>query len=180
MSDNYYEDEYENYYDDDRPNGIPRPPMQQPGQFPQGQFPQGQQPQGPPYGPPQGPPHGPPQGPPHGPPQGPPHGPPQGPPYGPPQGQYLAPYTPGQHYFGQNAPNMRPPSFMPRRPIRRPGPIRFCENRFTYIWLVNGRDFWTWISAVSRRTIYGYRWNGRRWMYFESDVNDVDTFICVR
>lgn len=160
MSDQYDEyDGYEGYeefddYDEDfRPDG-------QPGQMmpPQGQ---------PPFGPPQG---------------QPPFGPPQGqPPFGPPQGQpYLMPYAPGPHNFGQFAPNMRPPNYIPRRPGFFPGPIRQCRNRFAYIWLNNGRSFWAWIANVSQRVVYGYRWNGRRWVYFEIFVFNISTFVCIR
>lgn len=105
---------------------------------------------------------------------------PQGQPGQLPMDETLAPYSPGQHFFGQFAPNMRPPFYVPRRPFRRPGPIRFCVNRFAYIWLENGREFWAWISFVARRTVYGYRWNGRRWVYFQVNANEIDTFICIR
>ncbi len=167
MSDQYDDyDEYGEYeefddYDDDlRPDGMPGQMMPPQGQ-PQGQ-PFGQ----PPFGPPQG---------------QPPFGPPQGqPPFGPPQGQPLMPYSPGPHNFGQFAPNMRPPNYIPRRPNFFPGPIRLCRNRFAFIWLNNGRRFWAWISSVTPRIVYGYRWNGRRWIYFEVMVNNINTFICIR
>ncbi len=173
MSDQYDEydgyEEYEDYedyddYDDDfRPDG-PGPMMSPQGQ-PQGQ-PFGQ----PPFGPPQGqPPFGPPQG-----------QPPFGPPQGPPGQPFLMPYAPGPHNFGQFAPNMRPPNFIPRRPGFLPGPIRQCRNRFAYIWLNNGRSFWAWISSVTPRVVYGYRWNVRRWIYFEVFVFNIITFVCIR
>ncbi len=93
--------------------------------------------------------------------------------------QYGYPPNPyGQYYFGQNAPNMRPPRYIPRRPRFHPGSIRTCIHRFTYVWLNDGRNFWAWIPSVSRWAIYGYRWTGNRWVYFEADVNDVDTFSC--
>jgi len=171
-------DEYDDFgdYDEDyRPDGMPGQMMPQQGQ-PQGQ---------PPFGPPQGqPPFG---QPPFGPPQGqPPFGPPQGqppfgqPPFGPPQGQPLLPYSPGPHNFGQFAPNMRPPNYIPRRPNFFPGPIRQCRNRFTFIWLKDGRRFWAWVSSVTQRMVYGYRWNGRRWIYFEVMINNISTFVCIR
>ncbi|MDF2989254.1 MAG: hypothetical protein K0R50_4764, partial [Eubacterium sp.] len=78
---------------------------------------------------------------------------------------------------------MMPPQGMPGpmiRPQFSPGPIRQCRNRFAYIWLINGRNFWAWISDVQGRTIYGYRWTGNRWVYFQANVNQVFTFICIR
>ena len=173
-----------NFY---RPNGPPQGPPHGPPQGPPHGPPQGPPhgpPHGPPQGPPHGPPHGPPQGPPQGPPHGPPHGPPQGPPHGPPQGPpqgppHLPPYTHGHHNFGQNAPNMRPPNFIPRRPVFQPGPFRLCVNTFAYIWFYDGRDFWAWVSYISNRTIYGYRWNGFMWLYFEAYIYEIDTFFCI-
>ncbi|MDP4094578.1 MAG: hypothetical protein Q8920_14625 [Bacillota bacterium] len=93
---------------------------------------------------------------------------------------YLMPYMAGHHNFGQYTPNMRPPEYIPRKPFHHPGSIRTCVNRFTYIWFHDGRNFWAWIAFVSHRTIYGYRFNGHRWIYFEGEVNDVETFVCVR
>lgn len=164
MSEDYFDRSDREVESDRQPQGqFPQGQFPQ-GQFPQGQFPQGQFPQG--------------QFP-----QG------QFPQDQYPQEQYqqdqygqpyLAPYRPGQHFFGQYAPNMRPPNYMPRRPARFPGPIRFCVNSFAYIWFRDGRNYWAWISFVARRTIYGYRWNGRRWIYFQANVNDIDTFLCIR
>ncbi len=144
---------FEDYFD--RPDRPPGPPHGPPGQPP-----------GPPHGPP-----GQPPGPPHGPPGQPPR-----PPHGPPN---LPPYTPGYHNFGQHAPYMRPPNFIPRKPVFHPGPIRICINTFTYIWFNDGQSFWTWMSYISNQTIYGYRWNGFRWIYFEAYVYEIDTFICI-
>ncbi len=153
-----YED-YEDYEEDYRPDGMPGPMMPPQGQ-PSGQpgFPSGQP----------------------GFPPGQPGFPPGQPGFPPGQPGPLMPYTPGPHFFGQNAPNMRPPNFTPRRPQFSPGPIRQCRNRFAFIWLINGRRFWAWISDVQGRTIFGYRWTGRRWVYFQANVNQVFTFVCVR
>lgn len=169
-------EEYEDYdYDYTRPDGMPSPMMPQQGQQPwqQGQQPwqPGQQPgqQGqPPWQPGQQP----------GQPGQPPWQPGQ-PPWQPGQ-PGLMPYAPGPHNFGQFAPTMRPPGYIPRRPNFFPGPIRQCRNRFAFIWLNNGRSFWAWIASVTQRVVYGYRWNGRMWVYMELNVNNINTFICIR
>lgn len=59
-----------------------------------------------------------------------------------------------------------------------PGAIRRCRNRFVYLVLDNGREFWAWLSFVGRRSIAGWRWNGFRWVYFGIDLRRIDSFYC--
>ncbi|MEG0773024.1 DUF3298 domain-containing protein [Clostridium sp.] len=59
-----------------------------------------------------------------------------------------------------------------------PGSIRPCRYQFVYIWLRNGRSFWAWLTNVDRRTASGFRWNGRRWVYFGVDLRRIDYFEC--
>lgn len=141
-------------------------------QFPGGGF----TPPGPPFGPPGGGPQG---GPPFGPPGGQPFGPPGGGPQGGPQG---------------GVPSGPPPSFTPPKTQAYghgfgpqggispqaidPGAIRRCRYRFVYIWLRNGSSFWAWLTYVGRRSVAGYRWNGRRWVYFGVDLRRIEAFYC--
>lgn len=131
--------------------------------------------------PPPGPPGGPfgPQGPgsfgPPGPPFGPPgsFGPP-GPPFGPP-GQQGGP--------GSQAPTAPPPQFTPTQPQASafavdPGGIARCMFRNTYVWLENGQSFWYFPVFVGRRSVAGFRWNGRFWMYFGVDLRHIASFTC--
>jgi hypothetical protein len=86
-------------------------------------------------------------------------------------------------------PTSRPPSFVPARPRRRPRPgvgtlevepraIRPCAYRFVYLWLRNGQQFWAWLVFVGRRSVSGWRWNGFNWVYFGTDLRNIDSFIC--
>lgn len=59
-----------------------------------------------------------------------------------------------------------------------PGAIRRCRHRFVYIWPVNGRPFWAWITFVGRRSISGFRWTGRTWRYFGMDLREIRSFEC--
>jgi len=59
-----------------------------------------------------------------------------------------------------------------------PGAIRRCVNRFVYLELDNGREFWAWLSFVGRRSVAGWRWNGFRWVYFGIDLRRIDSFYC--
>lgn len=93
-------------------------------------------------------------------------------------------FQPGQ----QGSSSMRPPTAPPpsKVPLKQevqvkaidPGAIRRCKYRLVYIWLDNGRDFWAWLTFVGPRSIAGYRWNGRRWVYFGIDTRRIDSFVC--
>ena len=111
---------------------------------------------------------------------------PQGPqgPQGPPsQGQ------------GQGAPTGPPPNIVPSEAKATqlnanvqgpgqvttfvdPGAIFPCRNRFSYIWLRGGRSFWAYITFVGRTSLSGFRWNGRRWIYFGVELRRIRSFIC--
>ena len=137
-------------------------------------------PEGPPR-PPQGPPR-PPQGPPR-PPEGPPR-PPQGPPGFPPGGPPTG---------SSNPPSGPPPNFIPNEEQATTlgagpggistfavdaGAILPCRFRFTYIWLNNGVSFWSYIVFVGRDSIAGWRYTGRRWVYFGIDLRSIRSFYC--
>jgi len=103
------------------------------------------------FGPPGGPPGGP------GGPQG---GPPGPPPSGAPSKAQATSFAGGPQAFVS------------------PGSIRPCRFQFVYIWLRNGRSFWAWLTHVDRRTAAGFRWNGRRWVYFGVDLRRIEFFMC--
>jgi hypothetical protein len=110
-----------------------------------------------------GPPGFPGQGPGFGPPFGPPSGGQGGPPSGPPPS--IAPIKKSA-YGGPSAQFVEPAT------------IRRCRYRFIYIWPSYGRPFWAWLTFVGRRSVSGYRWNGRRWVYFGMDLRQIDSFEC--
>ena len=59
-----------------------------------------------------------------------------------------------------------------------PGAIRGCLYRFTYVMLNNNERFWMWPVFVGRRSVAGYRWTGRRWVYFGIDLRRIASFRC--
>ena len=61
-----------------------------------------------------------------------------------------------------------------------PGSVSFCLYKYTYIWETNGRSYWCYILNVDRRSISGFRWLGRTWVYFGVDLRRIDSFICYR
>lgn len=87
-----------------------------------------------------------------------------------------------------SAPTGPPPSFVPQQQASTrggvgvfavdPGAIRGCLYRFTYVWLRNGRSFWLWPTFVGRESIAGFRWNGRRWNYYGTDLDRISSFQC--
>jgi hypothetical protein len=104
--------------------------------------------------------------------------PPPRPPFGP----------PGGHGGNQGMPSGPPPGFIPPKPpvphggiaqlAVDPGAIRPCRFRFSYIWLKNRNSFWAYITFVGRTSIAGFRWNGRRWIYFGMDLRRIESFTC--
>lgn len=61
-----------------------------------------------------------------------------------------------------------------------PTSISFCLYKYTYIWEVNGRSYWTFLLYVDRTTVSGFRWLGRNWVYFGLDLRRIDSFVCYR
>jgi hypothetical protein len=116
------------------------------------------------------------------------------PPSGPSGRQFIPPFrppggimgpTPGMPGQQGGPPQGPPPSFVPAQrsdgiSVRAvdPGAIRPCLFRFVYIWLENGRQFWAWLVFVGPRSVAGWRWNGFRWVYFGTDLENISSFIC--
>lgn len=131
-----------------------------------------------PGGPPQTGPGGPPSRGPGGPPQGGPGGPPMNMPPGPPPSSQplLPPGFPGAapEPLGSrsSSPNNRPPSQVNIRGINR------CLNRFTYVWLINGTNFWFYPVSVFGPTIIGFRWTNRGWNFDTIDFRRIIYFQC--
>ncbi len=59
-----------------------------------------------------------------------------------------------------------------------PGALRPCLRRYVYIWLRGGYSFWAWLTFVGRNSVAGYRWTGRRWVYFGIDRRQIVSFVC--
>lgn len=106
------------------------------------------------------------------------------------------PFDPGGQFGGQVGPGGTsisppgpPPQIVPQQAQAQalggpsayaldPGAVRPCRFRFVYIWLRNGRAFWAWLTFVGRESVAGYRWTGRRWVYFAIDLDRIVYFQC--
>ncbi|OPJ62420.1 hypothetical protein [Clostridium oryzae] len=81
-------------------------------------------------------------------------------------------------------PTTPPPSTTPQKGGQAsvkavdPGSIRPCTFRFIFIWPERGRGFWAYLTFVGRRSVSGFRWNGRRWVYFGMDLRRIESFQC--
>ncbi|OPJ55755.1 hypothetical protein [Alkalithermobacter paradoxus] len=98
------------------------------------------------------------------------------------------------YYYSQmpKPPKGPPPSFTPKKSSGSklklgpgpspmavdPGSIRFCLYKFTYIWLRDGRGFWTFLMYVGPRSVSGFRWQRNRWVFFGTDLRNIDSFFC--
>jgi hypothetical protein len=81
------------------------------------------------------------------------------------------------------APTAPPPQFIPQQSAAtgfavEPGGIRRCLYRNTYVWLVNGQQFWYYPVFVGRTSIAGFRWNGFFWIYAGYDLRLIQSFTC--
>lgn len=96
---------------------------------------------------------------------------------------------PGGGQPGGGAPSGPPPSATPSKQSAmfkstpgtfavEPQTLRPCLFRFVYIWPRRGRAFWAWLTFVGRRSASGFRWDGRRWVYFGIDLRQIDSFTC--
>jgi hypothetical protein len=56
--------------------------------------------------------------------------------------------------------------------------IRACVNRFTYIWLFNGSNFWFYPTFVDGRFVRGFRWRRNRWEFDRIAINRIIFFRC--
>jgi hypothetical protein len=61
-----------------------------------------------------------------------------------------------------------------------PGSISFCLFKFTYIWERRGRNYWTYILNVDRRSVSGLRWFYGRWAFWGIELRQIDSFVCFR
>jgi len=93
---------------------------------------------------------------------GPSGGPPSGPPSGPPPD--IAPQLTGTQGIAPQAVD--------------PGSIRRCRNRFVYLRLRGGREFWAWLVFVGRLSVSGWRWTGFNWVYFGVNLRQIVEFEC--
>lgn len=83
-------------------------------------------------------------------------------------------------FIPQQGPTSPPPSYIPQMSAYavNPGAIIDCLDKFTYLWLNNGDNFWFYPTFVGRRTVIGYRFFGGRWNYYTVELRDIISFSC--
>lgn len=60
----------------------------------------------------------------------------------------------------------------------RPRNLSRCLNRFTYIWLFNGSNFWFYPIFIGRNAVEGFRWRRNRWEYERININRILFNLC--
>ena len=78
--------------------------------------------------------------------------------------------------FGPDQRGGRFPGQSDRR--RRPRDLRNCINRFTYIWLVNGNNFWFYPIFIAGQQVIGFRWRRGVWVYDRISINRIFFHQC--
>ena len=80
-----------------------------------------------------------------------------------------------QRQFSNQPGYASPESF---RGGHQPRSFRRCINRFTFIWLFNGRSFWFYPIFVQNQLVFGFRWNGRNWVNDTINMRRIFHFQC--
>ncbi|TDF88137.1 transporter [Paenibacillus sp. MS74] len=93
------------------------------------------------------------------------------------------PSTPQQGTQAFQPPSSPPPQFIPQQTQAtsfavNPGAIHGCLFRFTYIWQRNGEQYWFVPVFVGSRSVSGFRWTGRQWIFFGVDTRQIISFSC--
>lgn len=96
------------------------------------------------------------------------------PPSGPPN------FTPDMQRYGarpfsfgsEEAPQSRMGGQNQHRDFRR------CLNRFTFIWLNNGNNFWFYPTGIRRQQVEGFRWRNNRWFFDRINMRRILFFRC--
>jgi hypothetical protein len=96
----------------------------------------------------------------------------------------FTPEGPGMERGQLGIPGQGPEQFgAPRRgggglPPNRPRELQRCVNRFTYIWLINGSNFWFFPTFVGRQFVQGFRWRRNRWEFESINLRRIFFFRC--
>ncbi len=59
-----------------------------------------------------------------------------------------------------------------------PGYLRRCMFRLIYVWEINGRGYWAYLTRVDRNSVFGWRWINRRWAPFRQNIRRIDSILC--
>lgn len=74
------------------------------------------------------------------------------------------------------APTSPPPKQKPKKP--RNSYMIDCMYSYTYVWTKRGDQFWFYPTRVELGEISGYRWDGRRWIYYGFEERSIDQVAC--
>lgn len=111
------------------------------------------------------------------------------------------PVDPDRRGRGNQPPSSPPPNFTPENPgmdaqpfsgnpdygiqfrgggfgPNSPGNFRRCLNRFTFVWLINGNNFWFYPVFIGWQYVEGFRWRNGRWIYDRINLRRILFFRC--
>jgi hypothetical protein len=88
------------------------------------------------------------------------------------QYQYQQPYVP---QYG--VPSGPPPSITVSPEESTAGTENLCTGQFVYLWLIDGQNFWAWITDIVETTVYGFYWNNG-WVRLLITLDKIDGFYC--
>ena len=55
--------------------------------------------------------------------------------------------------------------------------MKDCFNKFTYVWQLNGRSYWAYITSCDKKSLSGWRFIAFKWIYFGVDLSKIECYI---
>ena len=61
-----------------------------------------------------------------------------------------------------------------------PGAIYPCLYRYVYIWPRKRKEnpYWMYVTYVGKRSVAGWRYDGRNWRYYSTSLREIESFYC--
>lgn len=53
-----------------------------------------------------------------------------------------------------------------------------CLNKYTYVWMTDGSEFWYFPTNLGANSVGGYYYDGYQWVYFTIDTQYIDAAVC--
>lgn len=53
-----------------------------------------------------------------------------------------------------------------------------CRFQYVYMFLNNGSEFWSWVNNIVGNNVYGWRWDGTKWVPLTMDGRSIQGVVC--
>jgi hypothetical protein len=73
-------------------------------------------------------------------------------------------------------PKSPPPKKKPPKP--KTSYIIDCIHQYTYVWPKRGMSFWFYPTRIEKGEVSGYKWNGKKWIFYGLDEKSISQVAC--